>query len=182
MSLIKGKQIAVAPDGIATANINANAVTSAKVDSTIFLSSGANPLTGDANAGAHKITNLAAPTLGTDAARLQDVTANVPKGVTANKNMTAAATVADGDSATATAVASPNAIGGYFGVRVNGINYVVGDGTKINVDCYVSGDGGVTARAMAAIIAGDTLRWNGSIAGFQLATTDRVDFVYEALP
>lgn len=178
MSLIKGKQIATAPDGIATANINANAVTSAKVDSTIFLSSGANPLTGDANAGAHKITNLAAPTLGTDAARFQDIAAGVPHQVTTNKNLSASATTTDGDAATATTVSNANAMAGYFGVRVNGVHYNVGDGTKINVDCFVSGDAGVTARAMSAIVAGDTLRWNGSIAGFQLATTDKIDFVY----
>lgn len=179
MSLIKGKQIAAAPDGIATTNINANAVTSAKVDSTIFLSSGANPLTGDVNAASHKITSLGAPVLNTDAARLQDVISNVPHQSTSNKGMTASATASDGDQATSTTVAANNAISGYVGVRVNGIHYNVGDGTKLNVDCYFSGDGGTTARAMSAIVAGDTLRWNGSIAGFQLSTTDKIDFAYE---
>jgi hypothetical protein len=86
----------------------------------------------------------------------------------------------DNDQATATTVASNNALGGYIGVRVNGVHYVVGDGTKVAVDSYFSGDGGVTARAMSAVVTGDTLRWNGSVAGFQLAATDRVDFEYEA--
>jgi hypothetical protein len=104
----------------------------------------------------------------------------VPRPVTANKNLTASVTTVDGDVATATTVTSNNALSGYVGVRVNGVHYLVGDGTKVAVDCYFSADGGTTARAMSAIAAGDTLYWNGSISGFQLATTDRIDFAYEA--
>jgi hypothetical protein len=104
----------------------------------------------------------------------------VPKKLTSNKNMSASVTTVDNDSATATTVASPNALGGYIGVRVNGIHYLVGDGTKVAVDTYFSGDGGVTARALSAVIAGDTLRWNGSIAGFQLAATDKIDLDFDA--
>ena len=103
-----------------------------------------------------------------------------PKPVTANKNLTASVTTVDGDVATATTVSNNNALGGYVGVRVNGLHYLVGDGTKVAVDCYFSGDGGVTARAMSAIVAGDSLYWNGSVVGFQLATTDRIDFSYSA--
>jgi len=104
----------------------------------------------------------------------------VPVRSTANKNMTASVTTADNDLATATTVASANALGGYIGVRVNGVHYLVGNGTKVGVDCYISGDGGTTARAFSAVAAGDTLRWNGSVAGFQLATTDRIDLEYDA--
>jgi hypothetical protein len=101
-----------------------------------------------------------------------------------NKNMAASDTAADGNQACATAVAvtpaSSSTAGGYVGVRVNGVNYLVGDGTKVAVDCYFSGDGGTTARTMKAIVAGDLLYWNGSIAGFQLAAaTDKVDFLYD---
>jgi hypothetical protein len=62
-------------------------------------------------------------------------------------------------------------------VRVNGLDVSVGDAAKTSA-CYVSGDGGTTARAMRAIVAGDLLYWVGSVAGFQLATTDVVDFLY----
>jgi hypothetical protein len=92
-----------------------------------------------------------------------------------NKNMTANVTASDGDAATATTVTKANAPGAYIGVNINGVCYVVGDGTKVAVDCYFSGDGGTTARAFSAVAAGDTLRWNGSVAGFQLAATDRID-------
>ena len=103
-----------------------------------------------------------------------------PVPVTGNKNMTASVTVSDNDAATATTVVKANALGGYIGVRVNGINQLVGDGTKVSVDCYFSGDGGVTARAMSAVAVADTLRWNGSVAGFQLAATDRIDITLDA--
>lgn len=98
-----------------------------------------------------------------------------------NKGMAASTTVADHDLACATPVAvtpaTSSANGGYVGARVNGVTYEVGDGDRTH-DCYYSGDGGATARLMKAIVAGDALYWNGSIAGFQLAPTDRIDFVY----
>ena len=102
--------------------------------------------------------------------------------VRANKAMVASLTTADGQLACATAVAttvSPSsAAGGYVGVRVNGVSYLVGDATKVGVACYFSADGGATARSMKAIAAGDLLYWNGTIAGFQLDPTDSVDFLY----
>jgi len=64
------------------------------------------------------------------------------------------------------------------GVDRNGVAQIVGDGTKVNVYCYFSGDGGVTPRAMPAIVAGDLLYWNGSVAGSQLTVTDRLNFNY----
>jgi len=101
----------------------------------------------------------------------------------ANKDMVASVTVADGNLACATAVATTvatsSAAGGYVGVDVNGVAYSVGDGTKVGVSCYFSADGGTTALAMKAIIAGDLLYWNGTVAGFQLAGTDRVSFFYD---
>ncbi len=104
--------------------------------------------------------------------------------VRANKQMAASATVSDGDLACATAVATtpatPTAAGGYVGVQVNGVNHLVGDGTAVAVECYFSGDGGVTPRALQDVVAGDLLYWNGSVAGFQLAAaTDKVSFFYE---
>jgi hypothetical protein len=104
-----------------------------------------------------------------------------------NKNMTASTTTVDGDQASATTVAATpqatsNAQGQYIGARVNGIGYQVGDGVKTK-DCYFSGDGGTTARALEAVVAGDKLYWNGSIAGFQLAaSTDKVDFIFDVGP
>jgi hypothetical protein len=105
-------------------------------------------------------------------------------GERANKQMAASTTAVDNALACATAVAVAPAIssaaGGYVGVQVNGVEYFVGDGTKVAVDCYFSGDGGATARTMKLIVAGDLLYWNGSIAGFQLAAaTDKVNFLYD---
>lgn len=103
-----------------------------------------------------------------------------PKPTTSNKDMACSTTTSDGDQATATAVASTPGLDGYVAVRVNGIGYKVGDGVKTGCDCYFSGDSGATARAISAIVSTDTCHWNGSVAGFQLATSDRMDFMYEA--
>lgn len=94
-----------------------------------------------------------------------------------NKGMTASVTTTDGDAACATAIgATPQ---GYPFVDINGIIYQVGDAVKTTA-CYLSGDSGATARAIGAIVSGDTLRWNGTVAGFQLAVTDKVSIHFAA--
>jgi hypothetical protein len=95
----------------------------------------------------------------------------------ANKEMTALVTSTDFDEACATGLAVTPVFGSYVGVRVNGVDQIVGDGVKTK-DCYFSGDSGTTARSFDAIVSGDKLYWVGSVAGYQLATTDVIDFVY----
>jgi len=94
-----------------------------------------------------------------------------------NKNITCAVTVADFDVATATVVAATPALGSYVQVMVNGVQVRVGDGVR-TLDCYFSGDGGANARAISAIVAGDTCHWVGSVAGYQLGVVDRMDWNY----
>lgn len=96
---------------------------------------------------------------------------------TLNKGMTASVTTADGQPATATTLGAKPA--GYPLVMVNGMGQELGDGVKTK-DCYFSADGGATARAISAIASGDSLRWNGSIAGYELATTDKIDVIFAA--
>lgn len=95
-----------------------------------------------------------------------------------NKNMVALVTAVDNDLATLTPIAATPF--GYVEAQINGLTVDVGNGIKIGVSGYFSGDGGVTARAFGSIVAGDTFRWNGSVAGFQLAASDRINFLYEA--
>lgn len=98
-----------------------------------------------------------------------------------NKRMPARDTTADGQLACAIAILRTPVAGSYIGVRVNGVDVPeVGDGSKIGVVCYYSNDGGQTARAWADITLGDTLYWNGSVAGFELASTDVIEFTYES--
>lgn len=94
-----------------------------------------------------------------------------------NKNMAASATNSDFQVATATSIAATPADNSYVQVFVNGTKQVLGDGVKTK-DCYFSADGGVTARLIADITAGDLLYWVGSVAGFELATSDSIDFDY----
>lgn len=98
--------------------------------------------------------------------------------VSSNKDMVATATVSDGDLATVITLAVTPINDGYIVVEVNGHSYVVGDGVKTD-DCYFSGDSGTTARNIADVVAGDTLHWNGTVAGFELDGIDRIDFHYD---
>jgi hypothetical protein len=96
-----------------------------------------------------------------------------------NKAMTASVTANDSDEACATAIVSTPSSDGYVGVLINGLHEEVGDGVKTK-SCYFSADAGTTARAIAAVTAGDKLYWVGSVAGYQLAASDKVDFLYNA--
>jgi len=96
----------------------------------------------------------------------------------ANKNMASATTTSDNDIAVATAVATTPAFDGHVEATVNGVPCRIGDGTKVSVECYFSGDSGVTARLIKDIVAGDTLHWNGSVSGYELAGGDRISFNY----
>lgn len=94
---------------------------------------------------------------------------------TTNKGMVASVTASDFDIACATAVAGiPN---GYVAVNVNGVQQSVGNAVRTQ-SCYFSADGGATARAYGAVALGDHLYWVGSVALFQLAVTDVIDFIY----
>lgn len=98
----------------------------------------------------------------------------------ANKRMPAINTGSDGDLACAIGVARMPIAGSYVGVRINGVDVPdVGDGTKVAASCYFSGDAGVTPRLWTAITVGDTLHWQGTIAGYELTNSDVIDFVYE---
>jgi len=71
--------------------------------------------------------------------------------------------------------------GSYVGVSVNGVWYVVGDGTP-DKDCSfvtsANGCGSGVYETFATIAATNLFCWNGTNAGFNLITTDRVDFYY----
>jgi hypothetical protein len=67
---------------------------------------------------------------------------------------------------------------GTINVIVNGVSVNEGDGVK-TAEVYFSNDGGVTARMIANIEAGDELYWNADIAGFELTSTDGIDIEYQ---
>ena len=92
--------------------------------------------------------------------------------------MTASVTTADGQVATVTTLVYSPANHSYVKVTMNGVGQKLGDGIKTK-DCYFSADSGTTAKTFATIAAGDTLYWNGSNAGFQLDSTDSINFEYE---
>lgn len=64
-------------------------------------------------------------------------------------------------------------------VLVNGLGLSEGNGDRDAAPVYFSNDGGLTAKLIADIEAGDELYWNGDIAGFDLGTDDLIDIMYE---
>jgi len=125
-----------------------------------------------------------APGASSDLARVDHVHRS-PKPYTGDKAQ--APTVTSGNfSSTGITITVTPALDGDVAVYVMGIRATVGDGNRNNagdftnnVECYFSADGGTTPRAISAIVAGDTLYWNGTHAGYDLAVTDEVDIDYE---
>jgi hypothetical protein len=106
---------------------------------------------------------------------------------TRNRTMVASVTVADGNLACATALSVRPAQGSMISVLVNGVKVLLAAtaAAKATSDCYFSANGGVTAKSfgqLGTIAAGDLLYWNGSVALYQLAATDRIDFEYAVSP
>jgi len=118
-------------------------------------------------------------TLGTDPVTWVDIGSGAAAAFPTipNKAMTASVTAADFAEACATTIAATPASDGYVQVFVNGLHTEVGNGVKTK-DCYFSGDGGTTARSISAITAGDKLYWVGTVVGYELDATDRIDFDY----
>lgn len=97
-----------------------------------------------------------------------------------NRRMLGRVTAVDGDRACDIVVARSPVPGTMVGVVLDGLWISqVGDGTKLGAFCYFSGDGGYTPRALTAVLPGDALYWNGSIAEFEIDTDDVFDFIYE---
>ena len=95
----------------------------------------------------------------------------------ADLNKRSVVTTADGDSTEINITYTPFSDSS-VAIKVNGMEVNLGDGVKTE-DSYFSKDAGATAKLIADIEAGDTLYWNGSIAGYQLDETDDIDISYQ---
>ena len=67
----------------------------------------------------------------------------------------------------------------FIEINVNGSIIDVKDGTGTNQSCYFSVDGGLTPKTYAQLSIGDTLYWNGILAGYDLDGYDRIDMTYQ---
>lgn len=94
------------------------------------------------------------------------------------RDLTPLATSGD-NAATGITITYTPFIDGAVDVLVNGLGVTEGNGRTDSASVYFSNDGGVTAKRIADVEAGDELYWNGSIAGFDLTVTDRIDIEYQ---
>lgn len=117
-------------------------------------------------------TTNAGPSVAVDSNGLR---AAVP--IIADKEQTGVVTTGN-DFNTGIAVAQTPAHPSYVRVSINGVAATVGDGVNTK-DCYFADPGAPTTPvAINAIKQNDVLVWNGTNAGYQLATSDVVDFEY----
>jgi len=155
---------------VTTAKLNNNAVTAAKIDTSAV---------GDGLTGGNGTALAVVAANDSINVSVSGVKAAVP--TTANKIVAGVVTTADGDPATAggDALAFTPGGDGYVEVTINGVGVTVGDGV-MTAACYFSDDGGVTAKAFGDLAAGDLLYWVGSVAGYELDTSDTIEFFYSA--
>jgi hypothetical protein len=93
------------------------------------------------------------------------------------QNITAVNTTGDDAVVTgATLTSTPNDYS-RIQVYVNGQLQRLGNGSATQ-DCYFGTSG--NAKLLANLASGDQLYWNGNLAGFDLASSDKIDIVYEA--
>jgi hypothetical protein len=96
--------------------------------------------------------------------------------------MPGAATAGSGNYQTTGRSLSGNPFGGrILAILINGVRYELGNGVRTK-DCYFSADSGANAVAQGSLVAGNTLYWNGTIAGFDLDTNDEIDMEFQVLP
>lgn len=100
--------------------------------------------------------------------------------VSEDKDLVGNVTSSDGDKATDTAITLTPAGDGHIAIYVNGVEVVLGN-TATTGWCYFGQGDSATARDIIAIQAGDTLRWRGTAAGYELDADDRIDFHYTAV-
>lgn len=128
------------------------------------------------------VCNIDDVVVGTTALTFIDLGVGTPAAfpTLANKNMACNTTTADGQLACATPITYTPGKGSYVEVTISkGYRAVVGDGVKTGCDVFFSADSGATAKAISAITAGDSIYFNGSVAGAQLASgVDTIDLDY----
>jgi hypothetical protein len=95
----------------------------------------------------------------------------------ANLNMSGKNTLVNGDLACDTAILNSPKSGSSVRVFINGLEVNVG-GKIYPYDCYFSSNNGQTVRSIGDERYGDKLYWNPIIAGYNLSTTDLIDFDY----
>ena len=104
-----------------------------------------------------------------------------------DKFLVSETTTIDGDIATLSTLSETPVNGCYIEVKINGVEYEVGDGVSTK-SCYFADPatptlarGFISTDPNGQVQAGDSLYWNGSVAGFELVSGQRVSLNYIVL-
>lgn len=115
------------------------------------------------------------------------IAATIPHMTVSDKFLTSETTVVDGDIATLSTISETPVNGCYVEVKINGVEYEVGDGVSTKA-CYFADPltptiprGFLSTNPNGQVQVGDSLYWNGSVAGFELIAGQRVSLNYIVL-
>lgn len=111
----------------------------------------------------------------------------IPHMTVNDKFLVSETTTIDGDIATLSTLSETPVNGCYIEVKINGVEYEVGDGVSTK-SCYFADPatptlarGFISTDPNGQVQAGDSLYWNGSVAGFELVSGQRVSLNYIVL-
>jgi hypothetical protein len=102
---------------------------------------------------------------------------DVPKFTKEDEGKTSSVTSGNGARTGITLTSAPHENGNVT-INVNGLQSSLGDAVKTK-ECYFSRDSGTTALTISSLTVGDELIWNGTVAGYELDATDKIDVIYE---
>lgn len=105
--------------------------------------------------------------------------ASVPHLITFTERNRIPIATSGNNSSTGITLARQPASATFIEINVNGSIIDVKDGAGTNQTCYFSVDGGLTPKNYSQLSIGDTLYWNGGLAGYDLDTDDRIDMAYQ---
>jgi hypothetical protein len=133
----------------------------------------------------YSLANIMNPRWITDKDYVDTAVSNVPVQILSpdDKFLISLETIGDNQLATSSTITNTPVDGCYVEVKYNGVEYEVGNGVTSKV-FYFSGDGGVNARgffsghANGQVQSGDELYFNGTVAGFNLASGARLSLLY----
>jgi hypothetical protein len=162
---------------IATADIAANAVTSAKVDSSVIIASGANAFTGNQAMGGFKLTGLGNATVGTDAANLQTVVAQIV--ALAQLPLSGAASTLFGVGSGGAGAIHTITLGSGLSMTGNVLSATSGSGTVTSIIAGAGLTGGtITVSGTVAIDYTQTPTWTGTHSYLQTVGTTVTDALH----
>ena len=98
------------------------------------------------------------------------------------QNLTPNVTASDGDLLSNSSFTMAPMASSYIYITVNGVAVYAANGASEQAikSFYVTDSTDTIVRPQGSFIIGDIFHWNGSVAGYEIDTTDRIKLIYHA--